>query len=39
MSHNGKYILKENEAIKNQIPSTSLVSEYKLSVKDVPLTR
>ena len=37
--HNGKYILKENEAIQNQIPSTSLVSECKLFVKDVPLSR
>ena len=28
--HNGKYILKENQAIKNRIPSTSLVRQYKL---------
>ena len=28
--HNGKYILKENQAIQNRIPSTSLVSHYKL---------
>ena len=28
--HNGKYILKENQAMQNRIPSTSLVSQYKL---------
>ena len=28
--HNGKYIFKENEAMQNRIPSTSLVSQYKL---------
>ena len=28
--HNDKYILKENQAMQNQIPSTSLVSQYKL---------
>ena len=27
---NGKYILKENQAMQNCIPSTSLVSQYKL---------
>ena len=27
--HNGKYILKENQAMQNRIPSTSLVSQYK----------
>ena len=27
---NGKYILKENQAMQNHIPSTSLVSQYKL---------
>ena len=27
---NGKYILKENQAMQNRIPSTSLVSQYKL---------
>ena len=26
--HNGKYILKENKAMQNLIPSTSLVSQY-----------
>ena len=25
--HNGKYILKENQAMQNRIPSTSLVSQ------------
>ena len=29
--HNGKYILKENQAMQNRIPSTHLVSQYKLS--------
>ena len=28
--HKGKYILKENQAMQNRIPSTSLVSQYKL---------
>ena len=28
--HNGKYILKENQAMENRIPSTSLVSQYTL---------
>ena len=28
--HNGKYIPKENQAMQNRIPSTSLVSQYKL---------
>ena len=28
--HGGKYILKENQARKNWIPSTSLLSQYKL---------
>ena len=28
--HNGKHILKENQAMQNRIPSTSLVSQYKL---------
>ena len=28
--HNEKYILKENQALQNRIPSTSLVSQYKL---------
>ena len=28
--HNGKCILKENQAMQNRIPSTSLVSPYKL---------
>ena len=28
--HNGKYILKENQAMQNRIPGTSLVSQYKL---------
>ena len=28
--HNGKYIFKENQAMQNRIPSTSLVSQYKL---------
>ena len=27
---NGKYILKENQAMQNRIPSRSLVSQYKL---------
>ena len=27
---NGKYILEENQAMQNHIPSTSLVSQYKL---------
>ena len=27
---NGKYILKENQAMENRIPSTSLVSQYTL---------
>ena len=27
--HNGKYILKENHAMQNRIPSTSLVSQSK----------
>ena len=28
--HNGKYILKEIQAMQNRIPSTSLVSQYML---------
>ena len=28
--HNGKYILKEKQAMQNRIPSTSLLSQYKL---------
>ena len=28
--HNGKYILKENQAMQNRMPSTSLVSQCKL---------
>ena len=28
--HNGKYILKQNQAMQNRKPSTSLVSQYKL---------
>ena len=28
--HNGKYILKENQAMQNRIPSTSLVSQYQV---------
>ena len=28
--HNGKHILKENQAMENRIPSTSLVSQYTL---------
>ena len=28
--HNGRYILKENQAMQNRIPSTSLVSQYQL---------
>ena len=28
--HNGKYILKENQAMQNRMPSASLVSQYKL---------
>ena len=28
--HNGKYILKENQAMQNPIRSISLVSQYKL---------
>ena len=28
--HNGKYLLKENKAMQNGIPRTSLVSQYKL---------
>ena len=27
---NGKYILKENQAMQNRMPSTSFVSQYKL---------
>ena len=30
LCHNGKYILKENQAMQNRISSTSLVSQYKL---------
>ena len=28
--HNGKYILKENQAMQNRIPGTHLVSQYNL---------
>ena len=28
--HNGKYILKQNQAMQNRKPSTRLVSQYKL---------
>ena len=31
--HNGKYIVKENQAMQNRIPSTNLVSQYKLFIQ------
>ena len=30
LPHNAQYILKENQAMQNRIPSTSLVTQHKL---------
>ena len=37
--HNDKCILTENQAMQNCIPTTSLMSQYKLFFKDIPLSR